>query len=105
MKSGNNWRKAGVLEVGPQSQYKTIQAAVDAAIENSVIKICAGVYFENVDVTKDNLSFSPKGEQDEVIVIALSQPVFCVRIQDKSFCRIEQLKIVQNAYATNVFVF
>jgi hypothetical protein len=45
---------------------------VDAATENSVIKICGGFYFENVNVSKDNLTFLPKNEDDDVMIIAFS---------------------------------
>ena len=39
---------AGVLHVGPGETYTTIQSAIDAAVDNDIIIVAQGTYFENI---------------------------------------------------------
>ena len=54
------------LRVGPDQEYTTIQAAVDAAKQSSRILVYPDLYTESVSITKNNLWIIAQGEGVEV---------------------------------------
>jgi len=63
--------------------YSTIQAAVDAASSGDVIKVCPGIYTENVVVGTSNLTISSTGGASVTRVsAAVSADVFLITTHD-----------------------
>ena len=53
--------------------YSTIQAAVDAASPGNTIIVKDGIYTENVDVNKDNITIQSENGAEVTIVEAANQ--------------------------------
>jgi hypothetical protein len=68
----------------PNFQYMTIQAAVDAAVPGDKIKVCAGIYMEQVTIPagKDNLTLFSAPDLQAVIKAPL------VMIEPKAIVRV-----------------
>ncbi|RYD20091.1 MAG: hypothetical protein EOP88_16440 [Verrucomicrobiaceae bacterium] len=56
---------AATLEVGPGEAHTTIQSAVDAASPGDTIEVAAGMYAENVVITKSPLTLSGHRAADD----------------------------------------
>jgi len=60
--------------------YTTIQAAVSAALPGDVIRVCPGLYVENVSIQVPKLTVSStRGAYATIVKAAASAPVFFIR--------------------------
>ncbi len=53
--------------VGPEGDYKTIQAAIDAATSEDIIIVSNGIYTESILINKNNLTIIGESNQDTII--------------------------------------
>lgn len=54
----------------PNREHASIQAAVDAAMPGATILVCAGTYFERVEIMKNGLTLRAIGAPEEVVIDA-----------------------------------
>jgi hypothetical protein len=59
---------AKTLEVGPNQQYKTPSAAIDAAADGDTVKIAAGEYFDCATVAANNLTIEGIGADASAVL-------------------------------------
>lgn len=59
---------AGTLLVGPETEYETIDEALEAAVAGDIIQVGAGTYAENVVIDKDDITLT--GLPGAVITVA-----------------------------------
>jgi parallel beta-helix repeat protein len=64
----NSWPQGGVAVGSGSTIYNTIQAAVNAAGPGATVQVAAGVYNEDVDVTKAGLTLQGAGAGQSTIV-------------------------------------
>ena len=73
--------------------YKSIQAAINAAPQNSIIKIGKGIYNENIIIRKNGLKIQPRDEIGDIILVASKGACILVDLQQDEKVEIEGIKI------------
>ena len=72
--------------VGPNTEYKTIQSAVNACINKSIIKISPGIYRENITVrNKNEIEICSLVADDPAILLSENSPcimIHCLEAND-----------------------
>lgn len=58
-------------EKGP---YKTIQEGIEAASAGSTIQVQKGIYYENISITKDNLTLCAREASEQVVIMIAKCP-------------------------------
>ena len=66
-------------ESGP---YKSIQEAIDAAEPHSRIKLAAGLYSDNLVISKPGLIIEPKEKEGDIILVVSSRPAITIRLEN-----------------------
>jgi hypothetical protein len=80
--TGGSWcgtANAAMIQVCATCNYKTIQSAVNAAIDNDTINIAAGVYTENISIAGKSIALNGAGvvTNGQTLVVAAGRgPVF-----------------------------
>jgi len=86
------------LLVGKGKKFETIQKAIDAAEENSTIEIEAGLYKENLVITKPGLKIKQldnvkRNPNEDVILISETGPTIFVDISIGEKLQLSGLKL------------
>jgi F-box protein 11 len=83
--------------------FKSIQAALDIALENSTILIQTGIYVENLIIQKGGITMQPQDEKDDVICVVTQGPTILINIKPEHTCTIIGLKISHSGTNQNKF--
>lgn len=82
--------------------FKTINSAIQEAEPNSVIKISAGLYTENIKIKNKSLRLEPKDKVTDVIIVVNGGPVFYIDIPIEDKVIIQSFKISHTAISDDM---
>ena len=82
--------------------YKTINSAIAEAQPNSVIKVSAGLYTENIRIINKSLRLEPKDKVTDVIIVVNGGPVIYIDNDLKDKVVIQSFKISHTAISDDM---
>ncbi|PNX48722.1 MAG: hypothetical protein BV457_03145 [Thermoplasmata archaeon M9B1D] len=90
--------KSDTIYVGDTGNYSSIQEAINNAEEGDTIHIYSGIYFETVNITKNNLIIQGDGQENTIIDSSASSENSTILIDSKNNITLLDVKITNSNY-------